>query len=513
MKKILFPFLFLLAASLSAEVRLASPFTDHMVLQRELPVPVWGTAAPGEKVTVAFAGRKTSATAGPDGTWRVDLKKLKASAESRPFTVTGSAMPAPLMLQDVLVGEVWLGSGQSNMDFSVSKKVKYFAGVIDEEQEIAAANHPPIRMFVGQAAKANTPQTAVGGAWQVCSPETVPAFSAVGYFFARELQKELKVPVGIIVESFGASCAHAWIRREAMLDDPAFKAVLDEFDAKVRAYVPPSEAELAEWRKAADQAKAEGKRAPRRSRPDPVQDQHNPTVMFNGMIAPIVPYAIRGVIWYQGESITAPRELFPRWNERLITDWRKLWGRELPFYFVQLAALSNNSNSPQVRAWQAEALRLPATGMVVTTDVGDEKDVHPHNKAPVGDRLARIALAHVYGRKLEFSGPVYQSGSREGASLRLKFSHLGGGLAALTPLTGGIYSQGGPLHTFEVAGADSNFVPAEAMIDGDTVVVRSAAVPAPAAVRYAWSNYPATANLFNRAGLPAAPFKAVLNQP
>jgi sialate O-acetylesterase len=250
------------------------------------------------------------------------------------------------------------------------------------------------------------------------------------------------------------------------------------------------------WQAAADQAKAENKRAPRRPRPDPVQDQHNPTVMYNGMISPIVPYAIRGVLWYQGESITAPRELFPRWNELLIKDWRKLWGRELSFYFCQLAALDNNSNSPEVRAWQAEALKLPATGMVVTIDIGDKKDVHPHNKAPVGDRLARIALANVYGRKLEYSGPVLASSQPEGGAIRLKFAHLGGGLVA----------KDGPLKTFEVAGADGKFVPAEAAIDGDAIVVRSPAVPAPVAARYAWANWPEGCNLFNAAGLPAAPF-------
>ena len=493
-----FLFLALLLPTLaSAAVKLASPFTDHMVLQREMPVPVWGTAAPGEKVTVQFVGQKKSVTAGADGRWRLDLKKLKASAEPRVFTVTGSATPAPLNLSDVLVGEVWLGSGQSNMDFVVSKKIKYFAGVDNEEQEIAAANYPLIRMFTGKSAKAGTPQETVGGEWLVCSPETVPGFSAVGYFFARELQKEIKVPVGIVTLAFGASCAHAWIRREAMLGDPAFKAVLDDFDAKAKAFVPLTEKENQQWEEAAAKAKAAGQRAPRKPRNDPVQDQHNPTVMFNGMIAPVIPYAIRGVLWYQGESITAPKELFPRWNELLITDWRKLWGRELPFYFCQLAALDNNSNSPQVRAWQAEALKLPKTGMAVTIDVGDKKDVHPHSKAPVGNRLARLALAHVYGHKTEFAGPVYHFMTLQGDTVRLAFSHLGGGLVA----------KDGPLKTFEIAGADGKYVAADAVIEGDTIVVRSAAVLAPVAVRYAWSNYPEGCNLFNAAGLPAAPFR------
>jgi sialate O-acetylesterase len=483
----------LLPFAARADVKLASPFTDHMVLQREMPVPVWGWADAGEQVTVSFAGQKKSTAAGADGKWRLDLAALTASAESREFTVSGKNQ---ITLKDVLVGEVWLGSGQSNMDFVVSKKLQYFAGVDNEEQEIAAANHPLIRMFTGKSAKANSPQETVGGQWLVCSPETVPGFSAVGYFFARELQKELKVPVGIVTLAFGASCAQAWVRRDVMLDDPAFKAVLDRFDEQVKNYKPAPEEEMAQWREASAKAKAAGQRAPRRPSPDPVQDQHNPTVMYNGMIAPVIPYAIRGVLWYQGESITAPRELFPRWNELLISDWRKLWGRELPFYFVQLAALDNNSNSPQVREWQAEALKLPHTGMVVTLDVGDKKDVHPHNKAPVGDRLSRIALANVYGRKIEFSGPRFESLTTGENSVTLKFSHAAG-----------LVAKGGTPGGFEIAGADGKFEPAIATIDGDRIALTSPAVPQPVAARYAWANYPEAANLFNAAGLPAAPFR------
>jgi sialate O-acetylesterase len=225
-----------MTSSLLAEVKLASPFTSHMVLQREMKVPVWGTAAPGEKVTVEFAGQKKSIVAAADGKWRVDLKPLKASAEGRTLTVTGSHTGQPIQLDDVLVGEVWLASGQSNMDFSVSKKVKYFAGVTNEEQEIAAANYPLIRMFTGKSAKTYEPQSSVNGEWRVCSPETVPAFSAVGYFFARDLHQELKVPVGIVTLAFGASTAEAWIRRETMAADPQLKPMLDRFDSACQAF-------------------------------------------------------------------------------------------------------------------------------------------------------------------------------------------------------------------------------------------------------------------------------------
>lgn len=497
----LFGFVFSItgASVAAAALQLASPFTDHMVLQRELPVPVWGTAEPEVEVTVAFAGQQKSARSDAKGEWRVTLEPLPASAESRVLVVTASNRESKIETQklaDVLVGEVWLASGQSNMVFTLSKSRYRWAGVVNEAEEIAAANYPLIRMFTADEQKAYTPQARVGGQWQVCTPANAPAWSAVGYFFARALQRELNVPVGIVTVAYGASTAHAWIRREAMLDDPEFKAVLDRFDEQVKGHVPPTEAEIEDWKRAVELAKAEQRRAPARPGEDPVKNQRNPAVMFNGMLAPIVPYAIRGVLWYQGESITAPRELFPRWNERLITDWRKLWGRELPFYFAQLASLDNNSNSPQVRAWQAEALKIPGTAMAVTIDLGEKKDVHPHNKAPLGERFARMALAKVYDRPQEFSGPVFLRSEKELGALRLHFAHVGGGLVA----------KDGALKTFEVAGADGVFVAADATIEGESVVVRSAAVAEPVAVRYAWANWPEGANFFNAAGFPAAPF-------
>lgn len=495
------------AAEALAEVRLASPFTSHLVLQRELAVPVWGTAEPGERVIVNFAGQKRKTKADAAGKWRIDLKPMKASSEGRELTVTGSRTAAPIKLDDVLVGEVWLCSGQSNMDFTVAKTEKFhFAGVLNEAEEVASANHPRIRMFTGEWQKSHEPAERVGGEWQVCTPETAREFSAVGYFFARRVQQELDVPVGIVKLTFGASCAQAWVRREAMAADPRTAAELAKFDEQVAAFrADPAtkekyEAALAGWKIKADEAKAKGLRAPRGPRnPDPAQDQHNPTVMFNGMVAPVVPYAIRGVLWYQGESITAPRELFPVWNEMLIRDWRGLWNREFPFYFVQLAGLDAKSNGPEVRALQAEALKLPRTGMAVAIDVGDRKDVHPKNKQAVGDRLARLALARTYGRDIADSGPKATELAREPEhGLRVRFADLHGGLVA---------KGGGPLGGFEVAGEEGKFVVAEAVIDGETVVVRAAGVTEPAMVRYAWAAWAENANLINAAGLPAAPFK------
>jgi sialate O-acetylesterase len=495
-----------------AEVKLPPHFSDHMVLQRDRKVPIWGTATPGEQVAVNFANQNKRTRAAADGKWRVYLDPLTASGESRVMTISGSTKNDEVRFADVLVGEVWLCSGQSNMDFTVAKTEKYyFAGVNNEAAEIALANYPHIRMFTGQWAKRYEPQAEVAGSWKVTTPENVREFSAIGYFFARELQKQIKVPIGIITLTFGASTAQAWIRRETIATSPELKPLLDKFDDEVKAYETDGAARekhrqaLQAWEADAAVAKAAGNPTPRRPRnPHPVEDQHNPTVMYNGMIAPVVPYALRGVLWYQGESITGPRQLFPLWNGMLITDWRKLWGRDdLPFLFVQLAAYKApvaepaESSIAAVREMQAMALGLPHTGMAVTIDIGDEKDVHPHNKQDVGSRLARIAVAKTYGHRIEYSGPSYESMKVEGGAVRLKFSHVGGGLVA----------KGGPLRYFAIAGADKKFVWAEARIEGESVVVLNPSVSAPVAVRYAWADNPLGCNLYNVAGLPAAPFR------
>ena len=312
------------------------------------------------------------------------------------------------------------GFGPVEHGFLRLKKVKYFAGVTNEEQEIAAANHPLIRMFTGTALRAYEPQSRVPGEWLVCSPETVPAFSAVGYFFARELQKKINIPVGIVTLSYGASTAEAWIRRETMAADPQLKPMLDRFDSAVQTFrtnPPPVVAAPRSEDVSATNAAPGGRRHGGGPPRDPVQDQHNATVLFNGMINPVIPFAIRGVIWYQGESIVGGAEgraLYPRVQAALINDWRQLWGQgNFPFYIVQLGALKANSNGPEVREAQATVLALPNTGMAVTIDIGDPKDVHPHNKQDVGDRLARIALANVYNRKLGRSAGVDFSSASE----------------------------------------------------------------------------------------------------
>ena len=482
----------------SAEVKPSTLFSDHMVLQSGMPVPIWGTADPAEKVTIKFNGQTKSATADATGKWTVRLGKLKPGG---PFEMTIAGKKAgetPIIVKDVLVGEVRLGSGQSNMQFNVSQKGHPPYGLLNEAQEIAAANYPQVRMFTVKTATTLEPQSDVVGVWQVCTPETVPDWSAVGYLFARDLNQALKLPVGIVLSAFGASTAEAWVPRAALAADPQLKPMLDKFDARENYFKAHPGASDADAPPAPQTINSRpGRPGPMR---DPVHDQHQPTVLFNGMINPIVPYAIRGALWYQGESVTGGPNglmLYGHVMDTLVTQWRKLWGEgNFPFYVVQLPGQQNVSNNPLIREQQAKILALPNTGMAVVLDTSEAKNVHPKNKEPLGDRLTKIALANVYGQKIEFSGPVCASTKVEGSTIRVKFTHVAG-----------LTAKGGPLKWFQIAGADQKFVDADAKIDGDSVVVSSPNVSTPVAVRYAWDNYPDTANLYNGAGLQAAPFR------
>jgi sialate O-acetylesterase len=474
------------ADPLRADVKPAVLFSDHMVLQAGMSVPVWGWADPGEQVTVSFAGQTQTATAAADRKWMVHLSDLKTGGPTE-MTITGKNR---ISMSDVLVGQVWLGSGQSNMEFSVSKAAKRFAGVENEAQEIAAADYPTIRMFTVKMSLAEEPQEDCVGEWRVCSPKTVGSFSAVGYFFSRQLQKAIGQPIGFINASYGASVAQAWISRVDLQADPRYMGLLKDLAKQELEYSVRQHAAQAATAPAPNAKKTKGP-------PNPVSN-HSPCMLWNAMLHPVQPYAIRGVIWYQGESIIGGTDIYSQLMQTLITTWRREWGEgDLPFYFVQLAALDNNSNKPEVREAQAKALSLPNTAMAVTIDIGDKANVHPKNKQDVGDRLARIARAKVYGEKIEYSGPMYESMKIEGNSIRLKFTHLGDGLVA----------KGGDLKQFEIAGSDKKFVPTQARIDGDTIVVSSTDVPSPLAVRYAWNRWPQGCNLYNKAGLPTPPFR------
>jgi len=403
-----------------------------------------------------------------------------------------------------------------------------------------------VRMFTVADTKSLTPQTDVKGEWKVCSPETVADFSAIGYLFARDLNQALKEPVGVILSAYGASTAEAWVPREALAADALLKPILDGFDTREAAFQARPATPVADAQSppvaatplapTAGASVTPGGPPPAGSPPaaarrarggggNPVEDQHQPTVLYNGMISGVIPYAIRGAIWYQGESILGNPGIpaYGHVMEALVTEWRKRWAEgDFPFYAVQLAALKNNSNNPRVREQQAEILSVKNTGLAVTVDIGDPANVHPKNKEPLGDRLSRIALANVYGRKMEYSGPVYAGMKIEGGAIRLTFTHADG---LTTHYPADLYAHvatpdyaaqtaalpippnDGPLKWFQVAGADGKYVDAEAKIEGNAVVVQSAEVSAPVSVRYAWDNYPLGANLYNGAGLPAAPFR------
>ena len=341
----------------------------------------------------------------------------------------------------------------------------------------------------------------MAGKWVVCTPDTVPGSSAIGYFFARDLQKAIGRPIGFITSAFGASCAQAWVSKDVLESDPRLKPIMDGFAAQVAAFKSgASGAKAPAAPQSAPSTKARGGRGGRRGGPaSPFANQHNPYVLWNAMIKPIQPYAIKGALWYQGESITEGLTLYPVVMEHVITSWRKQWGQgDFPFYFVQLAAQDANSNRPEVRESQAQALKVPNTAMAVAMDLGEKTNVHPKNKQDLGDRLARIARANVYGEKIEYCGPMYESMQVEGNSIRVKFTHVGGGLVA----------KGGPLKWFQVAGPDKKFVDATARIDGNTIVVSAPGVSAPVAVRYAWYRWSEGANLYNADGLPAPQFRS-----
>ncbi|MES2923584.1 MAG: sialate O-acetylesterase [Verrucomicrobiota bacterium] len=480
-----------------ADLWLPSIFSDHLVLQREMAIPVWGTAIPGAEVKVNLAGKSAVAKADENGKWKIELPKLDAGG---PYQLEVSSGTATRTYADVLIGEVWLCSGQSNMDFTLAKTAKRsFSGATDWEKEVADANHPQLRMFTAEWKMNEFPQREVPGKWAVCSPETAGDFSAVAYYFGHEIQEDLKVPVGLVTCAYGASTIEAWIREETLAAHPQFKDLLDAFSKKCLTFRDDPKLFL-DYGEAL--AKSKGGKAPKN--PDPVQDQHNPFVLHNGMIAAVAPYAIRGALWYQGESNMNTRKLYPDLQQTLIADWRAQWGNpELPFYFVQLAAHKapatepGGGQLPEMREAQAKSLTIPHTGMAVAIDIGDEKDVHPRNKRDVGKRLARLALTGTYGKAGEANGPKFSESSVENGRVRVKFDHLGGGLVA----------KDGALRQFAIAGSDLKFVWADAVIDGDSVIVSSPAIAAPAFVRYAWAENPAGANLFNTAGLPAAPFR------
>ena len=491
----------LVAGPVAAEVRLPSVFSEHMVLQRDMPVPVWGWADAGEKVAVAIAGRTAEATAGQDGRWEVRLASLEAGG---PHTLVVKGANT-LTVSDVLVGEVWLASGQSNMNMPIDWGVFGKWGSPECEKGLAEANYPKFRMFLVNKATVGKPAADATGQWKICRGREILKWSAAGYFFGRELHQKLDVPVGILKSAVGGTPIESWMSRDALVGAvPEQKEGIASWDRREASFDPAAfEKKLADWRAKAEKAKAEGKRAPRR--PAKVtENAWRPTSLYNGMIDPLAPYALRGAIWYQGESNASRAMAYRATFPAMIRSWRSRWGQgDFPFLFVQLANFRPRKPEPSDSAWaelreaQLMTLSVPNTAMAVIIDIGEAEDVHPKNKLDVGLRLARGAMKLAYGKDVVYSGPLFKAMKVEAGGVRLTFTHTGGGLVA---------KGGGPLKGFAVAGEDRKFVWAGATIDGDTVVVRSSAVAKPVAVRYAWADNP-ECNLHNAEGLPASPFR------
>ncbi len=475
---------------LRAAVKLPALISDHMVLQQGMPVRIWGTADPGESVKVEFQGQSIATAARPDGKWEAWLRPLSAAGPLE-MSINGT------VVHDVLVGEVWVGSGQSNMQFALQS-------VREKDAEIATANYPLVRLFQVKRVVEDQPATDVEGRWEVCAPGTIPRFSAVEYFFGRHLHQSLHAPMGLIESDWGGTPAQSWTSKEALLADPSLNFILEAWDKTLAAYPAAKQRydqQLETWNQNVAKAKAEGSNPPPRPGVPPGPGHQNtPAGLYNGMIAPLTPYAIRGAIWYQGESNASEAHAYKyrRLFADMIQDWRNRWGEgDFPFLFVQLANYKANPWWPVLRESQTETLRLRNTGMAVTIDIGESNDIHPKNKQDVGKRLALAALHVAYGKSLEYSGPMFRQATAEGGAMRVYFTHADGMQAR----------GGGAITGFTVAGADGNFAPAEAKVEGDTIVVSSAQVTAPMAVRYAWADDPAC-NLVNQAGLPASPFRS-----
>lgn len=484
---------FLLASFAHAEVTLPVLLSDGAVLQRGQPIHFWGMASPNESVTATFLGHTATTTADSLGRWHIYLPPAAAGGPYE-ATIQGSNR---ILLHDILIGDVWVASGQSNMEFPM-RQLK------DAEQEIAAATLPKIQLLRIDRTASEYPFTeASAKPWTACAPESVREFSAVAYYFAREISQKEKVPLGIIESSWGGTVAEAWTSMDALTSDPGLMPI---FAVRGKMMDDRAETILQQKQEVAEIAEAKQKGLPLPEFPwHPEPDMWRPAALFNAMIAPLTAFPIRGVIWYQGESnsiIARAPYLYGRQFKVLIDDWRQHWGEgDLPFLYVQISNFKSTpaEDWPTIRQGQFDALSLRNTGMAVTIDIGNPDDVHPLDKLDVGHRLALIARATVYGEHIEYSGPLFRELTREANGLRIWFDHTGTGLMMKGPsLTG-----------FEVADSDGKFQPAEAHIDGDTVVVTSNTVANPVSVRYGWSNSP-DCNLFNKEGLPASPFAASL---
>ncbi|MCP4173505.1 MAG: sialate O-acetylesterase [Fuerstiella sp.] len=482
-----------LTAPCQAELKMSSVFGDHMVLQQKQPIRIWGWTSPNQSVSVAIASQKAVTKADSDGRFQLNLEPVAAGG---PYTLTVAA-DETRTFQEVLIGEVWLCSGQSNMQFAVSSSN-------DSELEALAANYPEIRLISVPQVGTQEPQNDFNGEWTECNPESVRSFSAVGYFFGRQLHQTLNVPIGLIDTAWGGSACEAWVRRDLLTDKDLYGPLIERWQKTEATY--DHDAATAAWKKRVEKWKVSRKgRQPRAPR-NPLIGQHRPANLYNGVLKPVLGYTIKGAIWYQGEHNTGRayqyRELFPL----MIQSWRDEWGQgNFSFYWVQLADFKPEQPAPADSDWaelrEAQTMamsKLPNTGEAVILNLGEAADIHPKNKQDVSKRLARWALAKDYRLNVVYHSPIYKSLEVSANKVILTFDHAGGGLDT--------FDVTEPIG-FTIAGRDQEFVSASAkIVNANTVEVWSDAVESPVAVRYAWADNP-VCNVQNREGLPVTPFR------
>lgn len=499
----------LIAPSLSGEIRLPAVLGDHMVLQQDQPIKLWGWADPGEVISIKFGDQSARTTVDKGGNWEIVLEAVNAEKNPHKMTISGTQSRA-LELEDILVGEVWVCSGQSNMEWELRRTHSPIP-------EIRRADYPSIRLFHVPRKVSPYPLDDVEAEWKICSPETAGDFSAVAYYFGRELHRELDVPIGLISTRWGGTRIEPWTPVAGFRSVPELREILAELKAAddehrntLKGFLP----ELKDWIEMSESALSGGRVLP--APPDipahSLQNPQAPTALYNAMVHPLIRFAIRGAIWYQGEANRNDGLIYAKKMEALITGWRTVWGLgDFPFYYVQLAPydygyMVDDEESdtldffrlPLIWEAQRQALQIPNTGMAVTTDITELYDIHPKNKKDVGYRLSLWAMAKTYGRKnLVYSGPLFKSMASEGNKIRILFDHVGSGLISLDDR---------PLTWLEIAGENRTFYKARAEIDGNTILVWSEKVPFPVAVRFGWHQL-ATPNLGNVEGLPASPFR------
>jgi sialate O-acetylesterase len=499
-----------------ADVTLNGVFTDHMILQRDIPVSVYGVAEPGENVAVAFMGQEKSAVAGKDGKWSVKLDAMKFSATPAAMTVSGKNT---ITLNDILMGDIWICSGQSNMEWVL--------GNCNRPDDLKQADFPLIRLFQMRGVVSSYPRTDVSCIpWAPCTPQSVQNFPAVGFYFGRKVHQETGVPLGLIRSAQGGTAIEPWTPYAGLAMIPELAKDKKMLDSQINTYLASLQSKVAGYTADVQDAIIRNAEMPAflefPSHPISNNAPQGWNCLYNGYIHPLTRFAIKGVLWYQGESNCSNADTYFPKQRALIGSWRKAWNQgDFPFYFVQLANYGNPTDNPgaddggwaKLRMAQLKSLAVPNTGMAVAielADIANPGDVHAKNKKDVGERLSLWALAKDYGKKnLVYSGPLYKDMKVEGGRIRITFDSVGSGLTVATkkgydPV---VKEPHGKLQKFAIAGDDKKWVWADAVIDGRTVVVSSPGVPKPVAVRYAFASNPDGCNLYNNEGLPASPFR------